>query len=283
MTSNISIKLQRIGASINKSSFVAKEALLGYLSRKPKMKILFPPKSERENNIRQGFRFSKHQIEFNELSPENISKSDLIVPLAMWELRDMIKVAHLLKNNPIPIPSLQAVNICDDKYLFIQTLEQKGFGYVLPKIGHPLPYPYMLKKKVAQSGDDCFIISTPEREKELEALINSPEFFCQEIVQGKNEYATHILFKNHKIVSSININYVFANDTFVKGKDKFICTKICKCPYLDTFAAILEAIGFEGLCCFNYKVIDGKPLVLEINPRFGGSLSTFFFSFIRKL
>ncbi len=38
-----------------------------------------------------------------------------------------------------------------------------------------------------------------------------------------------------------------------------------------------------GLCCFNYKVIDDNPYLLEINPRFGGSLSSFFFSFIRQL
>jgi predicted ATP-grasp superfamily ATP-dependent carboligase len=33
----------------------------------------------------------------------------------------------------------------------------------------------------------------------------------------------------------------------------------------------------------NYKVVRGLPYILEINPRFGGSLTPYFFSFIRHL
>ncbi|MGH8049795.1 MAG: hypothetical protein ACREPB_03945, partial [Arenimonas sp.] len=36
-------------------------------------------------------------------------------------------------------------------------------------------------------------------------------------------------------------------------------------------------------CCFNYKVRDGQAMILEINPRFGGSLCQYFISFIRHL
>ncbi len=35
--------------------------------------------------------------------------------------------------------------------------------------------------------------------------------------------------------------------------------------------------------CINYKVVNGQPVIFEINPRFGGSLSLFFFSFLRHL
>lgn len=256
---------------------------MSYLSLKPRVKILFPPGSERENNIRKGFRFARHHVEFSELTPENIRRNDLVVPLTMWELRDMIAVGDLLKDNAIPLPSLESVDICDDKFLFSKTLEEKGFGDVIPRIGKGLPFPYMVKKKVAQSGDNCYIIADVEQEQKYKDEINDPEYFCQQLIQGRNEFATHILFIDHKIVSAINIEYIFANGAFVKGKDKFICTKISPCPHLDVFAEIMDAIGFEGLCCFNYKEVEGKPSVFEINPRFGGSLSTFFFSFIRRL
>ena len=58
---------------------------------------------------------------------------------------------------------------------------------------------------------------------------------------------------------------------------------ISQCDYLDKFSAILNSIGYEGLCCFDYKVINGKPQIFEINPRFGGSLSAYFFTFLKKL
>ena len=44
-----------------------------------------------------------------------------------------------------------------------------------------------------------------------------------------------------------------------------------------------QEVGFEGLCCVNYKYRDGIPKILEINPRMGGSLARFFFSFLRRL
>jgi len=279
----IGFKSQRFVAYVNKFTFFGYESILAILFPKPKLKILFSIKAERENVIRKSFRLLHHQIEFGDFTPENIERNDLIVPLNMKDIRELIKIPELVKNNSIPIPSLESVDICDDKYVFYTTLTAKGLEYLMPKVGKGLPLPYMVKKKVADSGDNCYAITSSEKENEFESQINDPDYFCQEIVQGTREYATHILFKDHKVVCSINIKYVFANGTFVKGKDKFICTKIEKCPHLDTFASIMDAIGFEGLCCFNYKEVDGKPYVFEINPRFGGSLSGFFFSFIRKL
>ena len=35
---------------------------------------------------------------------------------------------------------------------------------------------------------------------------------------------------------------------------------------------ILKKIAYKGLCCFNYKIVDDKPLIFEMNPRFGASL-----------
>ena len=35
----------------------------------------------------------------------------------------------------------------------------------------------------------------------------------------------------------------------------------------------MRAIGFDnGICCFDYKLVDGRPVIFELNPRFGASL-----------
>jgi hypothetical protein len=44
------------------------------------------------------------------------------------------------------------------------------------------------------------------------------------------------------------------------------------CIYLDLFSEILARLEFEGTACFDYKIVNGKPVIFEINPRFGGSL-----------
>ena len=35
--------------------------------------------------------------------------------------------------------------------------------------------------------------------------------------------------------------------------------------------AIAQALGVEGACNFQFRIVDGQPLVFEINPRFSGT------------
>jgi hypothetical protein len=283
LSSVVRNKIKNLDASINKSLFLIIEILKSSLSFQPKMKILFSAKPAWEKNIRFGFHATRHELTFSEFTQENIMNNDLLVALTMRDLKYLSHHHSLLRNNPIPIPSLEAINICDDKYLFNQTLKEKGYGMYLPKVGCNLSYPYILKKRIAEDGDNCYIIANPDKEKNFENLIADPEYYCQEIIQGRTEFATHIIYKEGKILSALNIKYVFNENIPIKGKNKFIYRKICSCPHLDLFSDILQSIEFEGLCCFNYKMIDSRPSIFEINPRFGGSLSSFFFSFVRRL
>ena len=228
-----------------------------------------------------GFYGSGHKLHFGDFTEESIKGMDLLVPISVPHLKYLSSLG--LIDNPIPIPDLRAIEICDDKYLFYQTLTEKGFGNYLPKISDDLPYPYILKKSISDYSIDCFVIHNKETENEHKDLIGKPGYFCQQMIEGTTEFATHIIYKKGEIVASLNIKYAFDNKTPIKGKIKPIYKKICPCPYLDLFADILREIGFEGLCCFNYKELNGQPFILEINPRFGSSLSLFFLSFVRRL
>jgi hypothetical protein len=285
LISDLKLKIKLRLATVDKMRFLALENVRAILFPITEKKILFSANEGDEKYIRSGFRMLHHQIEFDAFTPENIDKNDLLIPLNITDVRELLKFPHLTKDKLIPIPSLEAVNICDDKYLFIETLINKGFKDLLPKIGNDLPLPFMLKKKVAAGSANCFLISNQEQKLDYMELINSQDYFCQEIIDGTTEYCSHILFKDHKIVTSLTIKYNFYNGIpiSIKGKDKLCYKTICKSPHLDAFSSILDAIGYEGLCNFDYKIINGKLKIFEINPRFGGSLSRYFFSFLRKL
>ena len=122
-----------------------------------------------------------------------------------------------------------------------------------------------------------------DEETDAGEQVNDPAYFCQEIIRGRGEFATHILFVKDRIVKSLNIMYEFESETPIKGQDNVLYQIIHRCPYLGLFSDILRSIGFQGLCCVNYKVARGRPYILEINPRFGGSLGSYFFSFVRPL
>ncbi len=245
------------------------------------MNILFSVKPEWEADIRKGFYGSRHKLHFGDFNEKSIAENDLLVPISISDIKYLSGLR--LTDNPIPIPDSKAVDICDDKFLFYQTLEEKGFGNYLPKISNDLPRPYILKRKISSYGVDCFVIDGKETADKYKDMIGTPDYFCQQMVEGRTEFATHMIYKNGQILASLNIKYAFDNKMPIKGKNKFLYQKVCSCPYLDLFADILREIGFEGLCCFNYKELNGLPYIIEINPRFGGSLSPFFFSFARHL
>jgi hypothetical protein len=157
------------------------------------------------------------------------------VPLTITDVRSLNQNRELIENNPIPIPGLGPVNMCDDKYLFIQTLTKGGFGHVIPRVGSELPYPYILKKKTSFYGSDCYIISTAEDALKFKDLIGDPDFFCQEIIRDINEFATHIIFKDNKVISSLTIKYEYPNNAAINGKDKFIAKSIVECPPFNPF------------------------------------------------
>ena len=280
---NVGFKLKRLAASVSKTGFFAYETVHARLFPVRGIRVLFSANEGFEANIRRGFKLLRYDVHFDGFSAENIKQNDLLIPLNITDVRALDKLQPLIADKRIPIPSLEAINICDDKYLFNQTLTDKGFKDVLPKIGDDLPVPYFLKKRSDWGGSNSRLIADIEQQEKFKDLIISPDYFRQEAIENKNEYATHILFRDHKIVTTLTIKHVFANKLTVNGQNKSVYSTISKCAHLNTFSAILKAIDFEGLCCFDYKVVNGKPYIFEINPRFGGSLGTYFFTILRRL
>lgn len=279
-------RLKRLSPRIRYLSydaFFARERFWSHLLPERKLKILFSREPDLEKTIKDGFYDTPHVIAFEAFPPRNIRDYDLIVPLTMPDLKYLNEVRNLMIDNPIAIPSMESILLCDDKYSLNESLAANGFGYFVPKMGSALTYPYIMKKRIDLEGKNSHLIFDKQQEPVFSDISTHPEYFSQNFIKGSYEYATHILFKNQRIVHSINIEYKFNTETPIKGKDKAIYTMICHCPYLDVFAAMLTSIGFNGLCCVNYKVCDNHLFLLEINPRFGGSLSRYFFSFIRHV
>jgi carbamoylphosphate synthase large subunit len=174
--------------------------------------------------------------------------------------------------------------LCDDKASFNRHLVDIGLGGFLPDVNSPRSFPYILKKRIDEWAENCHIVFDREQEKILYNSIRNPsEYFSQELVPGSEEFATHLIIKNGSIKCAINIKYKFKHEFPIKGKDPLIYASIWPSYYLDVFASILRSIGFEGLCCVNYKILGGRPKILEINPRFGGSLAPYFFRFAEKI
>ena len=279
----LEILINKLNAGIKNRLFLVFQLFQSVFSSKRRKKILFTDHIGLKAELEKAFKFTKHEIAFGEISHTNIKNYDLVVPLMISDVRYLNKVRNFIIDNPIPIPSIESINLTDDKYILNQLLIENGFRSLIPKIGGTQSFPYILKKSIGHSSENCHIIFDSQQELSLSDALNNPEYFTQELIPGSYEYATHILFKDQKIISSLNIEYSFDTETPIKGKNKPLYTKVCHCPYLNVFSAILVLIGFEGLCCFNYKEFESLLYIIEINPRFGGSLAPYFSSFINHL
>ena len=268
-----------------KTWYVFSEFCLAYFYNRRKLKILFTKKPSWEIQLNRIFRFLPHTLSFAEFNPQIITEYDLVIPLFIEDVLYLNTVRHLLKNdNLIPIPSTECANLCNDKYVFTQKLIDAGFGDYVPQINVNFSYPFFIKKKVDIGAVNTYLIENEEQELTLLNSINPDEYFRQELIKGDHEYATTIFFKNQRIIRSITLEDFFERDCSIKNKDDNTGVKMHgHCPYLDLFANILISIGFEGICCFNYKIINNRPLIFEINPHCDGDLAVYFFSFLRSL
>lgn len=280
---NLMKGLVKLDSYFFKTWYMFSELGLAYIHPKRKMKILFSKKDAWEPRIKMALRYLPHSVTFGEFNPQIIAEHDLVVPLVIEDVFYLNEVRHLINDNPIPIPSIECVRLCDDKYAFAQTLITRNFGDYIPQINGDLPYPFFLKKKIDMGGENSYFVENREQELALINEMNSDDYFRQKFISGGSEYSTHIFFDKQHIVRSITLQHIFEKDSSISGRDYQFGIKMVDCPYLDIFAAILKSIGYEGLCCFDYKVMDNRPCIFEINPRFGGNLSLFFFSFLRSL
>jgi hypothetical protein len=262
--------------------YLAYEKSLLHLIREKSLRILFSGKPDWSDHIKKGFDGSQHILEFGPLSAQGFSAFDLVMPLEISDLIAAQQWPELLSKNPVPIPREESIVLCNDKYKFNQALLQRGFGSNIPTMDNLQP-PYILKKRISEWGKECQMIQNAEQEMLVLDKLNDPAFYRQEIIRGRYEFATHILFAKGRIVKALNIMYEFESEYPVKGQDHDLYKVIHRCAYLDLFASVLRSIDFQGLCCVNYKVVRGQPYILEINPRFGGTLGPYFFSFIRHL
>lgn len=266
---------------INELYFTGQRLL--FLLKPPKAKsILFSHKDDWARYISKGFPKS-YKLDFRAFNAADFKSYDLLVPLTIQDLKTCIDNKALISGRELPIPTAASLAICDDKIAFNRFMVDHGFGAYIPNTQRPLKFPYILKKSVDEYGQNTFIIENEMDEQRHAYDLDDLGFYSQELVSGKHEYATHIVFRDGRITASLNIRYTFPEDRYIKGKQKYICRQVSRTTHPELFADILGKLGFEGICCFNYKVQDGQPMIFEINPRFGGSLTDYFFSFVRKI
>jgi predicted ATP-grasp superfamily ATP-dependent carboligase len=222
--------------------------------------------------------FSQKEIPFfYKFSEIDLDLFDLIIPLTIDSEKYVNKHFAYLIGRKVITPSNTAIDLCDDKHRFAKFLINSGFGDFIPKINDNFAYPYLLKKKTGIWGKGINIIKDAADELRYTNEIGSRDYFRQEYVEGEDEYTTHIIMYDRKIVFYKTLQFTFHQRYFVKG----INFKYSSRAEVDheahryLFENILNKLGYQGICCINYKICNDKVKIFEINPRYGASMTCF--------
>lgn len=241
----------------------------------PGFSILFSDKKGWKTALQN--RLSGYNIAFGDFRAVDLGAFDLIIPLNLSDQRYLNEVAVAHKPLAGLGPSAYCMGLCNDKTELYAFLQDLGLGDAAPKIDQQLPPPYILKPKIGEWGIGASIVLGPEDEPGNADKLKSGKYFKQAYIAGGREYATHIIMKDRKIVFFKTVEFEFDTDVYVKGIDKapVKARRIDHGKYQGIFEKILGAMDYQGICCFDYKVVDDRLYLFEINPRYGGSLTGF--------
>jgi carbamoylphosphate synthase large subunit len=235
-------------------------------------RILFAFKDDWVEPVRERLDGARYEARFQDFQDPALSFDgfDAVVPLRLADYAPM----RMRPGGAFLIPDKRTVQTMHDKLRFNDFLAANGFGDLVPVVyGDAVEYPFIYKKHHDQAGIHSTVIEAAEQRAAFESGIDQSEYYKQRYVGGRNEYTTHVLAKDGRIVFDATVEFTFDRDLFVRGV-KFESRAIDRIvtPFMDVFAGVVRALGYSGTCCFNYKIDNGKPLIFEVNPRIGGSL-----------
>lgn len=222
-------------------------------------------------------RFVDHgrfQVSFAPFEAVDARWFDLVVPLRLDQMPAARAALARAKDGRhravLPTPGM--VDLIDDKLAFNEWLIAQGFGDAVPPLLGELPdrYPYIRKTRHGTFGQGIRIVHGPEDGDEP-----VPGTFTQAIAQGRYEWVLHLLRVDGRIRYRLCYRYDMIEEATVRGQGHEPAETVPDDPgdALPLCEAILDALGFEGTCCFNYKRdAGGRVQLIELNPRFGGSL-----------
>jgi hypothetical protein len=215
----------------------------------------------------------RYAASFVELDSVDLETFDAVAPLRIQHYEALARRPDLFGRKFIH-PTAEVAALCHDKLELTRFLIAKGFGGFTPALRAPgPPYPYVWKRRRGAWGRDCHVVTGPDVESRFD--LSDQDWFAQALAPGPVEFATHLLRASGRVLYASTLTYAMAGPMQVRGRDQPpVSAQFARgCPYPALLGGILSALNYQGTACFNYKIIDGKPLIFEINPRYGASLS----------
>ncbi|TAN68541.1 MAG: hypothetical protein EPN17_08795 [Methylobacter sp.] len=171
-----------------------------------------------------------------------------------------------------------AFDCFNDKGLFYDFMSQNNLLDYMPKhfsstdAEELTGKTYIIKEKISANSEGVRIILPGEKVSNV-----NNNSLITEYIEGGEEYASNILFKDGEIVKHISYKKVHGNPVYILSPETRdnMKNERCEPSCMDLFRHILSLANPTGgycLCCIDYKMVNQIPKIFEINARMGYTL-----------
>ncbi len=205
------------------------------------------------------------------------SQVDLVIPTVSEELPVFAREWSRLSDIPLLISPLKAVEIANDKFLTAVTLGQASVAvprFLLPSQVHTakdiagqLGWPCISKPRVGRGGRDVVL----RYETDFEQVLALGDGYILQEFAGGTDYAPNVYFGPDGQHLEIVLEKTELKQGIV-GNAKSV-RRVEDPPVAATAYAAARAVGLSGPLDIDIRRrLDGTPVVLEINARFGANI-----------
>jgi carbamoylphosphate synthase large subunit len=130
-------------------------------------------------------------------------------------------------------------------------------------------YPCIFKLAITYNGNGSYICNNKLQLQELE--LRNRNYFIQEFISGKIEYAGHFFVLNGNIKYSTCYQATYNSHDYIQTHRIKNYKKIPNFNFT-SISQIFTILNYTGFACIDFKIVDDKIKIFEINPRMGGSI-----------
>ncbi len=206
------------------------------------------------------------------------SQVDLIIPTVSEELPVFARAWKNHSHIPVLVSSSSAIETADDKFLTAVALSNAGVAvprYMLPSqvhsvkdIADQIGWPCISKPRVGRGGREVIL----RYESDYEQIIALGDHYVLQEFAGGTDFAPNVYFGPDGQHLEIVLEKTELKQGLV-GNAKTV-RRVDDLPVASTAYAAARAVGLSGPLDIDIRrKVDGLPVVLEINARFGANIS----------
>lgn len=200
-------------------------------------------------------------------------------------LTDPVNRQKLEQYTRIPFASADLAKKCNDKAFIMRHAMKRGIDIPVTyfvndtnhivEIAQKLEYPSLIKPRVSSGSRGIVYVKNKDELTPLYGQVHKqyPFPIIQEYVPGDEVYGVGLLL-NFKSEVRASFVYKRLRSYPVKGGPSTLRESVQRDDIGEIAMSLMKSLGWTGIAHAEFKIDprDGKPKLLEVNPRFWGSL-----------